>query len=198
MLAGYLQGLTQLRNMSGTQTPADWKFSCIEEAVLVEGRPFGSEPVSESDKQEILAALFDVKARYRQLGKIKECFSNSFMVAAHNSDFQYVEGYAHGFIPFHHAWNLWRGRVLVDTTLRIGDTVAPDGKVKPRKKNFGDAIIGEIPDKYEFYGVPFTEKEFAAAAVVTKQQGGFLDCWKKNFPFLREGMDAFRLERERL
>jgi hypothetical protein len=50
-------------------------------------------------------------------GEPRSCFLNSWRLAMKHPDLRYVEGYAHqGLTPVHHAWNVNRNNVVVDST----------------------------------------------------------------------------------
>lgn len=81
-----------------------WKYSCIEEFVLKNGKAFSG---------------FEKVKRGRQ----KECFKNAFYLADYNPDLQYVEGYAtfsNIGLPVLHAWCVKDGKVY-DPTWKNGN-----------------------------------------------------------------------------
>jgi hypothetical protein len=49
-------------------------------------------------------------------GRIKECFKNSILLMAERPDLDYVEGFASGVIPVHHAWCVDQEGQVVDPT----------------------------------------------------------------------------------
>lgn len=95
---------------------------------------------------------------------LSQCFENAYRVATRTKAFHYVEGYALGVIPIHHAWLVDReGNVIDPTWVNIG---------------VGKAYIGV---------------EFNLAEVKKSRRVGILalsDDYRRDFPVLK-GLPVF-------
>lgn len=98
MLEQYLQQMVEMRR---TMTlPAKFKYCCLEDFVLSNGKKFNKIP----------------KPKWVKKGIIKQCFSNCLeAVLKHPDKLTYCEGYASGIIPVHHAWLLYENQVIDPT-----------------------------------------------------------------------------------
>jgi hypothetical protein len=101
----YLEQMTNL--VRGLKRANDWKYQCIEEFVLKNGK------------------VFSVNGTKVKRGRTKECFKNAFCLAEYNPDLSYVEGYATFFnlgFPVLHAWCVDKqGNVYDPTWKKLGD-----------------------------------------------------------------------------
>lgn len=93
---------------------------------------------------------------YFALGEMKECFFNAFDLVQRNSSLIYVEGYACGIIPVHHAWCLDLERKVIETTW-----------------------TDDHRDAY--YGIPM-DFDYVKRAVFRKKTYGVIDDWKNRWP----------------
>ena len=100
VLKEYLEKHTAWLKEYGAPGTKDFKYRCIEDFVLQNGREF------------IPAEL---PSGY-ELGEKKECFTNAIHLAV-QKDLVYVEGYCFQIIPFHHAWCVDRDGTLIEPTL---------------------------------------------------------------------------------
>lgn len=102
-LHGYMEGMVRLRKMSGMEPPKGFKYLCMEEFVLKNGREFAN-------------AEFDV-AKFKGAGRTKKmCFMNAVKLATSVEGLSYVEGYAFSIIPTMHAWCATKDGEVVDPT----------------------------------------------------------------------------------
>jgi len=100
-LKEYLQAMVDMRREGDITRPEDWKYSCIEDFVLQNGREYTPQPLPEG----------------YEMGKPHECFQNAFQLAQ-ASDLTYVEGFVHVVIPIQHAWCVDGRGMVVDNTLK--------------------------------------------------------------------------------
>ncbi len=98
------------------------KYCGFEDLILTNGRFFEPTPLPKGLPK----------------GEIKDCFRNAFLLA-HEHDLTYVEGYARGIIPVHHAWNVDKNGKVVDNTW-----CGTDSKPSLRR----NPVLGE-----EYFGV---------------------------------------------
>lgn len=116
----YLESVSHFHQDS--RRPAGWRWNSPEDLVLSLGRAWSPAP---------LPAGIEPMA-------IKQCFTNAYLLAARRSDLTYVEGYAAGVIPVHHAW-------CVD---RLGNVVDPTWASHPRTAR-------GLAAGTEYMGIPF-------------------------------------------
>lgn len=91
-------------NFRKAHKPEDFKYSCLEEFILSNGKAMGDRSI-ESDK-------------YKK-GTMKECFKNAYRLAS-SKGFKYCEGYATSIIPTLHAWCLDEKGNVIDVTWKNG------------------------------------------------------------------------------
>lgn len=58
-------------------------------------------------------------------GPAKNCYGNAALVALYNDEYTYVEGWATGIIPVHHAWVEDADGNAIDVTLRFDSDICP-------------------------------------------------------------------------
>ena len=99
-LKDYMEALTCIRK-NHMSSPPGFKYACMEDFVLQEGREFTPAPLPDDIPR----------------GVIKECYKNSFDILFEKPDLTYCEGYAHGaVIPVMHAWLATSDGKVVDAT----------------------------------------------------------------------------------
>jgi len=98
----YMQAMVHLRK--GMAKPKSWKYTCIEDFVLANGKSFAYKPLPKCIKR----------------GESKMCYMNAYQLMLDRRDLTYVEGFAAGIIPVAHAW-------CVDKRGRVYDRTWADG-----------------------------------------------------------------------
>lgn len=172
-----------IRMRSTMAQPKGFKFCCMEEYVLKNGKQFLSSQVDNVTRTKILAKIISLAPF-----QMKECFYNAQKIAVNIPAFKYVEGYCLtdiGF-PILHGWNVWNGKVI-DTTLRLK---------QPRSSyanGFTDRVIGEFDPPREYYGVTFRRDFILKRMLVTKEWSSVLDDWKQNYILIRSDPSGTRI-----
>lgn len=100
----------------------------------------------------------DLAAHHVEPGRIKECFRNAAILALHRERFTYVEGFACGVIPVHHAWVVTADGTVVDNTWPTPGT--------------------------DYFGVPF-RKSALLRELQHNRTYGLLDQWQSNYRLAR-------------
>lgn len=145
MVEQYLNMMVEMRKK--LNNPPDLKYCCFEEFVLEHGKRY-----------EVMN-----KPKWVKKGIIKECFKNSFdAVLINPTELTYCEGYATGVIPVHHAWLVYKDKVIDPTW-------------------HGRNIINK---NTEYFGVEFNWNYVRKVALETGYYG-VLDNFTQNFPLLR-------------
>lgn len=81
------------------------KYESFHDLVVVEGKSF--QPPIEDDPS--------IK------GEMQQCFHNAWQAAMDDPDLTYVEGFASGIIPVHHAWVTRDGKHAIEVTWESGN-----------------------------------------------------------------------------
>ena len=168
--------------------PGGYRHASLYEAVVVDGKPYGSAVLDEAQ----LSALFDAidLAEGGTRFPRRQCFANSQRVlfGARDSELllrlRYVEGYMltdYCPIPILHGWLTFDGAV-VDLTARLR---AADGEPPRRKGRLRDRVIGDI-GKREYRGIEIGLPAVMERALRLRSWGSMLDCHELGFPLLRE------------
>lgn len=89
-------------------------------------------------------------------GEMKMCFRNAYNLAAANSSYVYVEGYAVSMIPTLHAWCIDENKNVIDPTWTDGTA---------------------------YFGVPFSLK-YVNSVILSRQIWGVIDNWNDRFPLI--------------
>lgn len=151
-LKDYLRFTADSRRLLGQfrqcDDPSDnkWEYSCIEEFVLRNGRSLGG---------------MSTKPRWIPQGTIKECFSNCFnILVRYPETVTYCEGYATGIIPVHHAWLLYKNKVIDPTW---------HGRHKM--------------SSVEYYGIPF-RYDYVVKTAIDSGYYSVLDNFAMRYPLL--------------
>jgi len=92
-------------------------------------------------------------------GAPKDCFGNAFRSILRHQDLVYVEGFAMGIIPVHHAWVATPEMKAIDVT-------------------WDEHLAGAEPT---YFGVPFSREYVLQRACQTKI-AGVLDQWREGWP----------------
>jgi hypothetical protein len=103
-LLEYLTRIAEFRKFA--KTPEHFKYRSIEEFLIAHGTTF--------TPTALLPSI-----RPMPLG---QCFENAYRLATRTSAFHYVEGYAMGIIPMHHAWVIDQDGNAYDPTWASGAT----------------------------------------------------------------------------
>lgn len=153
------------------------KYASFEEYVLTKGKPYASQPLTESE----LALVRQLTSGHRF--PIKQCFHNSQMLVWHQyrmrmCPLQYVEGYACSDIgfPVLHAWLTINGKV-VDLTLRTKKTTSARGFLR-------DRVVGEFDPPRAYYGVEFDNVRVVDRIVKNKRTCSIIDDFYERWPEL--------------
>lgn len=164
MLREYLKNMVRLRETM--EKPSGFKYSCIEEYVLENGRPYEPASMPEALHKELMSM---------KTMPIKQCFANCQEIAILDDRFTYVEGYASSIIPTLHAWLEIEGH-LFDPTWR-------------------PVSAGTWKDR-EYFGVRFSDTESIRRRVLESEWfTTILDDWQNDYPLLRgEDSEQRRLE----
>ena len=121
--------------------------------------------------------------------KPKECFSNSqlFMLAVQNIKDMYPDmsaTYIEGFfalsdlpIPIHHGWVSLNGKVVDLTITQDAYTAPVDG--------FEDRVIGQIPEDFEYVGIPIETMDVLYRITDHQEAYNFLDDRRPHMRDLR-------------
>ena len=97
--------MSKMAQMVKQSRKNDWKYACMEDFVLQNGRKFEY-----------------VMSNVRK-GRMKECFRNAYRLASSNPDLTYVEGFAVSGnlpLPLFHAWCVDKNGVVYDPTWENG------------------------------------------------------------------------------
>lgn len=97
------------------------------------------------------------KKSFPKLGKMKQCFMNAYKLADRDHTLTYVEGFANGIIPVHHAWCVDRHDNVVDPTWRDGQ---------------------------DYFGVPFQLRAVVEGILRREAYGSLIDDWEAGWPLL--------------
>jgi len=101
-LLQYLEFSVDARKRLGIKKPKGFHYFCLEDFVLQHGRPFPE--------------LSPNAERYVRR-PMKGCFDNTFkMVSRSRGKLRYVEGFASGVLPVHHAWAIDEHDRVIDRT----------------------------------------------------------------------------------
>ena len=132
----FLQAMVDCRTLNKMKMPGGWKYSCIEDFILKNGRSFKPMPLPKKVKR----------------GKMKQCFKNAADLALDSSltpghiELVYVEGYALNIIPVHHAW-------CVDREGNVYDNTWPDGGKEYYGVMFTTSFLADRLLKSKTYGL---------------------------------------------
>lgn len=111
-IRSYLRAVVTVRKQCTPVHNKDWKYCCWEEVILRHGIPFGP-------------AVKRLGKNIRR-GRMKECFSNSYMARALVGDkVTYCEGIAVPLIPVTHAWLVSRNGRVHDPTWKPEEKNVP-------------------------------------------------------------------------
>lgn len=137
-LKSYLKQLSSLR--SNQKMPEGWRYSSLEQLVLVEGSVF-TEYVTVTNHD-----------------KMKDCFRNAFLRATSDRSLTYVEGYFMTDrlpLAIHHAWCVQSDGKVLDTTIRF----KPDEQACYMGIPFDtDKMINAVMNEFDGYAGMFTPK----------------------------------------
>jgi hypothetical protein len=127
----YMQAMMKMREMNKDKLPKPngWKYSCMEDFVLANGRLFTYKPLPKKIKR----------------GEMKLCYMNAYHLVMAKPELIYVEGFAAGIIPTAHAW-------CVDRKGRVYDPTWQDGQ-EYFGVPFDPIFVLETIAKREHYGV---------------------------------------------
>lgn len=174
-IQNWLDTMVQARTTLGPFKPEGWKYCCIEDYVSNNGVAFTSEPLTEDESQVVFDAIDASRMRFQ----IKECFYNAQLLVLNDSSDQliYHEGYGYsGIFPVLHGWATINNKVI-DLTWRVTPF---------KRRRMQDRVLGEFPQPYEYFGVPFANKTSLRLIVLQRGAAGTLiDDWENHWPLLR-------------
>jgi hypothetical protein len=149
-LFDFLEGVRALRAAAnGNNGP--FPYHCIEDFLLQHGRFFAPQRLPQGIKK----------------GPERQCFENAGKVATRRgSSLFYVEGFALGVIPVHHAWASDTEGNVYEVTWQTRDRTEED-------------IAATA-----YFGVPFNA-DFVLRAMSETKRWGILDDVKREWPVLR-------------
>ena len=169
-MSGLRQYLEQMDWMArGMKRP-----DSFEGYVLREGRPIESQELTADE----LAYVLEVTKR--GVFPIKQCYYNSQMILMRDFKHRltYVEGVcAHAIIPVLHGW-LEIGGKVIDVTMR--------SKVRAKRRQLADRVLGSWSDGREYFGVPMTRKYVVDRMIARQAAGSLIDDWEAGFPLIRK------------
>lgn len=135
-LREYLENMVELhQSMRSGKLPRGYRYLCMEEYILREGRPM-----------EV-----GVWPKWMKRGRLKECYRNAFNLMLHFG-YTYCEGYAVSMIPTMHAWCLDKDGKVIDPTWRDKGKWGRQGK-EYYGITFDCAQVVEITTRRRCYGL---------------------------------------------
>jgi len=158
-------------------TPAGYQYNSFYDFVLKRGQLFESQPLTREER----ALLFETLDRMCCRFPIQMCYANSISLVLADPRFVYTEGYfaqeriGPGF-PIMHGWATLNGKVI-DLTARLN--------VPRRSGRLRDRVLGEFPEKREYFGVPIGREYMMRSAFDPKFTGSIIDDWQRGFPALK-------------
>lgn len=145
--------------------------------LLQHARAFRSMPIDGAD----LAVVR--RAAPRRL-PMKQCFQNAARTVLNDMTgrLRYVEGFAHGIIPVHHAWVTLDGEALVDVTWN---------RERSTSQALASKVVGEFDEaEMGYVGVVFSTERLRRFILETETYGSLLFDYERGYPLLREAFDA--------
>ena len=160
--------LEELRGFMAARRPPGFRYSCIHDYVLENGRNFESASLT-AEQSELVGSIV---ARMSEAAIPKQCFYNAQILAMAfwSERVSYVEGFAICSIPIpiHHGW------------------VSVDGKViDVTWKEDGLPIIGEFPEGRGYYGASVSNEFISDRCAELGVAGTVLDDFERGFPLLK-------------
>jgi hypothetical protein len=152
----------------------DWMAREMKRPVLRNGRPFQSQELTADE----MAYVFHVTKR--GVFPVRQCYYNSQMILMRDREHRltYVEGYcAHAIIPVLHGW-LEIGGKVIDVTMRT--------KVRAKRRQLADRVLGCWTDGREYFGVPMTRDYVVDRMLARQAAGSLIDDWDAGWPLLRK------------
>jgi len=173
-LIQYLRTTTAAIASFKIQRHPDYQYVSLEDYVLDRGTAFLSHTTLTPEEQAILD---EAKASWWDGPQIQQCYYNGQMLVLTDPSRQlrYYEGYACGVagFPVIHGWVVLNGKVIDPTWNADGGHAF-------------DPVWAEIPDGWEYMGVPFTEEEVRLRVITTGMAGTILDDWGNHYPVLKK------------
>jgi len=174
----HLQDMMQMR-LSMIPEGHDQSYFGMEDFVLDRGYEFKSASLTDEEMEIVRRAV-----QFPGCGlRAKECYYNAQMLALHEPELTYYEGYAFGLIPTPHAWVATKSMKVVDLTWRRTEhgtwfEYEPEVDLSTR-------VLGEIPEGIAYIGVGFPTEMIREEIFKTESAHSFLDDWRNDFPLLK-------------
>lgn len=184
-LEDYMRGMVEMRKRMQPDLPSGYEYRCFEDYVLQRGTNLTSTTLTDEEEEIVQEALDHCRRAQVDVHVVKQCFANAqqLLLVATPPELIYYEGYACGRVtgfPVHHGWLTINGKVI-DPTWKLET---------PTSRSLLPAHpVGELPEKYEYYGFPVENLDYIRFRVTTRELvGSVLDDWEADYPLLR-GID---------
>ena len=156
----YLKSMLIVRSSEDPPKNRGYRWNSVEELLLEQGERHRWKPLPHGIKPM----------------PPRQCFSNAlWLLMKRPTRFIYVEGYAHRYIPTHHAWLLDRDGLAVDPTW-TGDPELDPGR--------------------DYFGIPFKHDWVMARYVSSEPYFGMLHDWWTDYSSMRADPNEFRVRRK--
>ena len=173
-------------NLMMTSARAELRLLTQEQYVLDNGvQMYSSDPLTEEQYEYLILISGSIDCLPKQ------CFHNAQMMTLIDNTckeprVKYHEGYVFtGITPILHAWITLDDKI-VDVTLSTNPDSAQrfyDGV--PPQKDLLDRVLGVIPDKWEYIGVPLDSEYVVRNLTRNNESRSLIDNWQDNWPLLR-------------
>jgi len=197
-LKTYMKDGVRSWRLLGQTVKEGFQYLSAEDYVADKGRAFDSAPLTDEEREVVLAALEPLVDRGYFFAP-KQCFHNSQLLKLSDRSglLTYVEGFAFsGLLPVHHAWLTINGKV-VDTTRRIErvdfGAMTPDefadhldGEFESPEELVETRVVGEIPSGWIYFGVGFPDVDLYEITGEFEETHALIGDYRRDFPHLRE------------
>lgn len=168
--------MTKMRWSLGAPA-SEYNYACFEDYVLDRGRSPGSKPLTTRELGVVLEAARRAGGCFPQ----GYCFANAATLVASDTtgEITYVEGFAMGIIPVHHAWAIISDKVIDLTWHNDSSLVVMDHP-------YAENVLGIIPAGKAYIGVPFSREMVLARLRNNNPSLSLLDDWVDHYPRLKD------------